>query len=1244
MAREIVNRQVNIYIQSGEAQKAYDKLIAKEKTLNAELAKTTDPKKMAKLKEDLSKLVEPLDRAAKKISGELNPSLKDTAATVQKLKNQLSRMSDGDAGFDKMTQQLRQGNKELDQQRQKVGLISKAWKSFWSEAKTVAAGVIIGNTLQSALQTVLGYVTGIITGSAKIADEMSDIEKTTGLTTEEVRSLNKELGKIDTRTSRSELRKLAAEGGKLGFETSAELLKFVDAADKIKVALKEDLGEGAILDIAKTSKIFQVEMLNMASAINEVGASSSASEAFAVDFLKRTGGVAATVKIAAGDVLGYSSAIEQAGLTTEVSTTALNTFFLDFVSGADKFGKAAGFATGELGKLINEKGTNEAFLQWLTRLKQIEPTAAGFINKLKDIGIDGARGSNVILTLAKNIEEVRKQQLIANDAIKSSDSIMNEFNKKNTNAAAELEKFKKNLAGLFQSESLQSAGRNAVQLLNGFVNLVKASINFVREHGLVVGILSAFYALFVIRIKGATIAQIAWNLVTRAGTVFTNIARAALVAYTIASAVLTRQIGAAAGAQLIWAAATKTGAGAIGGMLVVIGALAIGVVSLFTKTKQLNAEQRITNEIEKKASESYAGRIATVKQLIALASNESISLKNRQKALEEVKKASDGYLKNLTLENIETEKGTNLIKNYIQFLRLSAKAKAVAELSKDKEKRKIDIETELDILNSRKDSKSERGAAAFVKNLFAGKGGGTVGNQIRDLRTELSGVDSDLEALYAKIEKDGSLQEAIVNGTGTGDVNGGGGSPIAQVGRDAKDMMAELLRDIKKFQDEAKISNLSGLDKELSELDTRYNALRERIGKNQHLLLIVQKAFNTIRFNMIQEFARKEVEAWGRAGDEANKKATEVFLKNLEFLKRAAELLSQGGDDRIKNITAKFLQEQWDKEDLDKAILKEKTDFYIGYLQNIANITSIADQAKTDRENAELEADRRRNDIKKNNLDRRLKSGAISQLMYDRELQKIEREQQRREKEIAIKQFRRQQRADVVQALINGAMAVTSTLAAKPGAMDIATFGVFRAIQLGLVIATTAAQVAAIATKKPPEYAQGGKYSKGGKLNGRYHSQGGNPILDGSGRKIGEIEKDEGIINRFSMGDRRRYTVSGTPSQIGSAINGLHGGRTWETGAKLRPAWAYTKPMPMNFNAIHRYYAAGGKYNATKNTNQTTDTITPVIESLVTVIADMQQTLAAIQTNGISAYTLLSQQEKAQDRLAAIREDATMRG
>ena len=241
MATPIVNRNVSIYVEAGQAQRAYDQLIRKEKELNEELAKTTNPKQMDALRDKINALQEPISRAAKKVSGELEPSLKDVQATVTRLRNELARMSESDAGYDQKVAQYRKATVELEAQRGKVGLLSAAWKSFWQEAKTVAVGVIVGNTLQSALQTVVGYVSGIVTGSAKVADELSDIEKTTGLTNAQVRELNKELGKIDTRTSRTELRQLASEAGKLGYETAPEVLKFVDAADKIRVALKEDL-------------------------------------------------------------------------------------------------------------------------------------------------------------------------------------------------------------------------------------------------------------------------------------------------------------------------------------------------------------------------------------------------------------------------------------------------------------------------------------------------------------------------------------------------------------------------------------------------------------------------------------------------------------------------------------------------------------------------------------------------------------------------------------------------------------------------------------------------------------------------------------------------------------------------------------------------------------------------------------------------------------------------------------------
>ena len=61
--------------------------------------------------------------------------------------------------------------------------------------------------------------------------------------------------------------------------------------------------------------------------------------------------------------------------------------------------------------------------------------------------------------------------------------------------------------------------------------------------------------------------------------------------------------------------------------------------------------------------------------------------------------------------------------------------------------------------------------------------------------------------------------------------------------------------------------------------------------------------------------------------------------------------------------------------------------------------------------------------------------------------------------------------------------------------------------------------------------------AKGGFTVGPSHDDGGIPMtVKSTGQKI-EVEGGEGIINKHSMSDNRKYTVTGTPKQIASAIN-----------------------------------------------------------------------------------------------------------
>lgn len=153
----------------------------------------------------------------------------------------------------------------------------------------------------------------------------------------------------------------------------------------------------------------------------------------------------------------------------------------------------------------------------------------------------------------------------------------------------------------------------------------------------------------------------------------------------------------------------------------------------------------------------------------------------------------------------------------------------------------------------------------------------------------------------------------------------------------------------------------------------------------------------------------------------------------------------------------------------------------------------------------------------------------------DAVLQSIELEKQREidlanqkialEKKIAEEQRKiriKEQAAAIAQALINGALSITAITTVPDF-----TFGIASAIRIGLVAASTAAQVATIASQK---------FAKGGILQGNSHSQGGIQT------PFGELEGGEAVINKNST---RMF------APLLSQINEAGGGKRFATGGIL---------------------------------------------------------------------------------------------
>lgn len=194
------SRKINIYVDAGQAHQAYDKLLAQQKHINDQIKKYADAGKEipAKLTKQLETVNTALDRQAKKISGELSPTLKELNSTYMNLNRQLSGMSKEDAGFEKKKKETQAAKAELDKYKKSLLDVQTQMKDTGnrSEGGGLFGGLIgnvediqgafsnIGQSAKALFSTLLANPIGIVIASlvglgsilkssAFISDELS---------------------------------------------------------------------------------------------------------------------------------------------------------------------------------------------------------------------------------------------------------------------------------------------------------------------------------------------------------------------------------------------------------------------------------------------------------------------------------------------------------------------------------------------------------------------------------------------------------------------------------------------------------------------------------------------------------------------------------------------------------------------------------------------------------------------------------------------------------------------------------------------------------------------------------------------------------------------------------------------------------------------------------------------------------------------------------------------------------------
>ena len=380
---------------------------------------------------------------------------------------------------------------------------------------------------------VVGALTGITLTARKCVDEYAEMEeaeaqviKYTGMTRDEVKGLNEEFKEMDTRTAREKLNALAGDAGRLGITGKKDVLEFVDAADKINVALGEDLGDDAVKNIGKLAQMFGEDqklglrgaMLATGSAINEVAQNSSAAEAYLVGFTARVAGAANQAKVAQGDILGYASVLDQNMQQQEMAATAFQTLMMKMYQEPAKFAKIAGQSVEDFTSLI-KKDANEAILQFLDTLNKkggLDQLAPMF----KEMGLDGVRASGVISTMAGKIDDIRKAQRLANDAYRDGTSIIKEVNVQNNTVQAGLDKAKNNFKDIRVElgEKLQPVMKHMITTGGLTVKGLGTMISILWKYKGAIVAASAAVAAYTLVVKADTMAKSLWTTITKGAT------------------------------------------------------------------------------------------------------------------------------------------------------------------------------------------------------------------------------------------------------------------------------------------------------------------------------------------------------------------------------------------------------------------------------------------------------------------------------------------------------------------------------------------------------------------------------------------------------------------------------------------------------------------------------------------------------------------------------------------------------
>lgn len=695
-------------------------------------------------------------------------SIRDLEFSIKAINQQMAGMDRGTEKFKQMQLQAKQLKAELQAVRAE-GVAQESW--IKRTADTFNRMQVLAISAIAAMSGITFTVKKCVEEYAKMDDEMTNVRKYTGQAADEVERMNEDFKKMDTRTPRQKLNQLAEDAGRLGITSTAAIEEFVDGADKINVALGDDLGDKAVSQIGKLAQMFGEDktkglrgaMLATGSAVNELAQNSSASAGYLVDFTARVAGVGKQAGFTQAQIMGLASVLDQNMQQDETAATAVQNLLAKMFQDSAKFAQIAGLNVKDFAKTLKEDA-NGALLQFLAAMR----AKGGFADlapMFEEMKMDGSRATGVLTVLADKLDDIKSAQNLANEAYAEGTSVLNEFNTQNESVQAQLDKAGKNFLDLSISlgEKLYPAARLCLSTASITVRILSEVVDFVIKYRTTILALTA-------AIIALTVAESAHVIKLKAIALWNNVV--------------------IAGSKKLWTVLVAHP------YMAVAAAVTALVAVLIDLNRQSDTAAKISkelNDIREEAQKEIVEEKTKLENLRKAAMDETRSLNERYAAISELNRIVPNY--NATIDKttgkyIENKQALDqYIASLAHLYEVQGAKKRIQKLSEDK----VDLELKKQKVQERYNDAKKAGFGMSYTTSW-GATGNTRIDATSHLKSELDDIKSKLEEknkilstitkVYGNDIQSQEVQKVIDNNKNKG---GGGSSGETEKERKARE-------------------------------------------------------------------------------------------------------------------------------------------------------------------------------------------------------------------------------------------------------------------------------------------------------------------------------------------------------------------------------------------------------------------------------------------------------------------------